>query len=304
MQRILQVIAVLALIAPLSAQCNPQTAALRLFKNQGLNLLKPARDYILPGGLVVLAKGSAPQYMDPFDPVPDEQGTLIDFKATIMNEVQKNTTGISAAFDFVRTVIPMPFSLTFGSNTTVTLAQIDTSGRRLRTPALLKFVNTASTSGVVSQHLISGARVFVVQEIYSGTSLDLASTTKQSLNVTFADGKTVPPCGSEKSEGTSAKTSATDTTKAGAEPAAGQKPDNQGSTLAVATCRNGDFALRFSTKNAIPFAVRLAELQGTAGKIALKPGTTMTLTLGKDEVGAAQVGAEGTLDNLTRVARR
>src|SRR5262245_12132598 len=53
-----------------AASCDPERSTQDLFRRQGLNLLKPARDYIRIGGLVV-RKGNGPmEYIDPLDPVP------------------------------------------------------------------------------------------------------------------------------------------------------------------------------------------------------------------------------------------
>ena len=63
-----------ALAIVLCACDSVDTAAKKILADQGLTLLQPARDYIALGGIVTLSGGKF-QYEDPYDTLPNDNGT-------------------------------------------------------------------------------------------------------------------------------------------------------------------------------------------------------------------------------------
>jgi hypothetical protein len=92
----------LAVLTIALVSCDAEKDALTLFSDQGLNLLRPARDYIQPGGMVFLVKGGPAEYDDPADPVTAEKGNLTDFKAVILSQTKNKTSAFSAALSLAK----------------------------------------------------------------------------------------------------------------------------------------------------------------------------------------------------------
>jgi hypothetical protein len=59
---------------------DPEQAAMKVFTDQGLVLLRPARDYVKVGGIVVLPKNGQPEYLDPYNDVSSNPKNYVDFK--------------------------------------------------------------------------------------------------------------------------------------------------------------------------------------------------------------------------------
>jgi hypothetical protein len=314
-----------------AASCDARARALDLFKEQGLNLLQPARDYIVPGGLFVVARGAKPNYEDPRDPVAPESGNLTDFRAVILQQTATHSTSFGGALALAATVLP--FNVGLRGNSEVRLGQIQTTGVRLRTDAVEALIEKARTREAIKTQLSQGRRVFVVQEIYKATSLNLQAANNKALDVTYNDQRAIAECkeavlkGSEASPSPSvkptdatspkneAKPTAKDAKPEGAKtPAASPSPGESKPSAAaspkpasggVAACRSGQFELTLSITDPIPFAVRLVELERKGDLVRRKPGGTLSTTLGNNqEIGASLISdASPTLDDVQRAPR-
>jgi hypothetical protein len=310
--------------------CDPQKRALQIFADQRLNILRPARDYIQPSGLVFLPKGGGPEYDDPIENVTPEKGNLTDFRAVILEETRKSSTGFAAALSLANWVLPVPLGLKAKGNSEVSLGSIETTGVRLQTTAIDAALRRPAFVSAVMPDLKRGVRVFVVQEVYRATGLDLKSTKGQQMDVSFNDGSAVAPCdGAATMKDTTAKPSGSkpEETKAGAKPAESKsgeskpgepkpgeskqaeskptetKPDDKATTetpddkatlprIGASVCITRDFSLKFTTKNPIAFAVRLAELEILDGQLRRKRGAhVINTTLGAGEISASLVDA-------------
>src|ERR1700741_4366222 len=107
--------------------CDATSAAMKVFRDQGLVVLKPARTYVRPGGLVSL-KGHTARYRDAADPVPTDEKLATPFSATIMSETLNKATGFGAALSAIGSIVTAPLNLKFNASSRVSLAQIDASG--------------------------------------------------------------------------------------------------------------------------------------------------------------------------------
>lgn len=301
--------------------CNAQSAAYGLFTSQGLNLLRPARDYIQPGGMVFVPRSGNPEYEDPKDKevVAAATGNLTDFKASILEEAANKTTGFGAVLSLATTVVPVPISAGVQSNKQVSLKQIDTTGIRLDTDTLDRLISSPNTSKAATAELKRGMRVFVVQEVYKATSLDLHAEDNKAFDLHFNDGKAVADCKltsqpsdtkAEKSTKDDEASSAGANAKDNASASSAHKTNNAGSAATsgsgktqtnsasgtqsklgagVAICIAEDYTLKLTAKDPIPFAVRLAELEMSQGVIQRKRGSVLKSTLGGGEISAALV---------------
>lgn len=306
----------------IAQSCDAQKRALGIFAEQRLNLLRPARDYIQPAGLVFLPKGGPPEYDDPVEPVRPEPGNLTDFRAVILEETRKRSTGFALALGLANWVLPVPVGLKLAGNDEVSLGGIETTGVRLQTTAIDGLLKRNPVANAVVPELKRGLRVFVVQEVYKATSLDLKSSTGQKMDVSFNDGTAVATCARDEAkdakQGTAAKPDEKKQEKpdekkqekpAESKPAETKPAETRpgeaktGSStedktksmlpkIGAAVCRASDFSLKFTTTNPIPFAVRLAELELRDGQLRRKRGAdVITTTLGPGEISASLVDA-------------
>ncbi len=307
-------------IAAVLLSCNAESAAIQLFTKQGLNLLRPARDYIRPGGMVFVPKRGLPEYDDPKDDVPSEDGNLTDFQATILQETANKTTSLGAALSLATTVIPMPISAGVQSNRSVSLKQIDTSGLRLHTTALDTLIGMPNTSKAAADELRRGTRVFIVQEIYKAASLEVRAEDSKAFDVKLNDGTPVKECKAaqptesdkDKSDAQLSKPTepskdpskpATSTDKTKSTPTSVAKPKTLGDTASgtapgdakskiggsVEVCLADNFSLKMNTKQPIPFAVRLAEVELSGGTLQRRRGQIFQGTLGNEAISGSLV---------------
>lgn len=310
-------LAVLFATAGLQAQaCDARKAALRMFSSQGLNLLRPARSYIKPGGLIIVPKGGIPEYDDPPDTASPDDGTFGDFRAVILQETERKTTGFSTALGIANWVLPVAIGLSAAGDSQVSLAQIETSGQRLDTNRIEDLIKPGTRTHAAALRELKarrGHRFFIVQEVHTAKSLDLQATNTKNLNVTFNDGKAVADCSTkpekpgetvkpvegakpgEASKKAQESKSGEATTGSGAAPTAAQAGKDANASAAeavkfgVSVCRGNDVVLRMNTINAIPFAVRLVEVELEGGVLQRRRGASLTMTLGDEEVGAALI---------------
>lgn len=307
-----------AVLTVAAQSCDAQKQALRVFTDQKLNLLRPARDYVQPGGLVFLAPGGTPEYDDPVEPVHPERGNLTDFRAVILEEARKSSTGFAAALGLANGILPVPIGLKMAGSSEVTLGGIETTGVRLQTTAIDSLLKRPAMIAAIVPDLKKRIRVFVVQEIYRATSLDLKATKNQKMEVSFNDDTPVASCSagdgtkdtgkpttkpeesklggakpetkpaeskaaeSRPAESKPADTKTADTNPAGSKSAGDSQTDaNTLPKIGGSVCITREFSLKFTTKTPIPFAVRLAELEILDGQLRRKRGAdVMKTTLG------------------------
>jgi hypothetical protein len=282
---ILLVIGVVA-VATLGAQgCDAEKAALKVFKEQGLIVLRPARDYVRVGGLVSVRQNTA-TYRDPGDRVPTSSEMATKFRALVMQQDNKSSTGIGAALSALGSIVPIPVGLKLDSSRQMTLAQIDTGGVRLRSDALDAQIQKPRTKAKMLELIGAGSEVFIVQEVYTAKSLDLKATTNAAFGVSLGLGE-LQSCATGGQDKAKEKEKSEEPKKEGAadqgkkQAAADAKPANattpavkddvkseandnskeEGTAVSVSVCRASEFTLRFAATEAIPFAVRLAPIE-------------------------------------------
>lgn len=290
--------------------CNPESAALNILGRQGLNLLRPARSYITPGGLFVKGKG-LPVYVDSYNEISPEPGNLIDFDAVILEETKNKSFGVGFAFDLAAKLLAAPLGVTAKQDQSVSIAQVETTGKRLTTPALDKLIAKGTkTSSAARTELQKKNDVYVVQEIYLAKDINLQSTSKQELAVGYNDGKAVNACGAgggkedskqgskegskEGSKDAQKEKSPTTESKSAAAPPASEstKPAAPAAKAAVSLCRDGKFTLKMHTDKVLPFAVRLARVRLQGADLVRDTTSDIKTTLGVQpgELPAARIG--------------
>jgi hypothetical protein len=254
-----------------------------------------------------------------------------------------------------KSIVPTPLSFGAGAESSreVKLQGIDTTGLRLKTKPLDDLIAKPNTSKAALSELQAGSRVFIVQEIYKATSLDLQASDKKAFSLKFNDGSAPancqsaaqpaakdsnakPPSTPEKTGGATSSaqnagaapsktqdggSGATDKTKtvpqnssAKSQPGTSDTKTPQQSntssqsgapavTGAVGICVAEDYSLKFQTKDPIPFAVRLAQLELVQGVLRRRVGAkTFVGTLGVDgEISGSLVdNAAPVIEGLTR----
>jgi hypothetical protein len=201
--------------------CDPSTAIYKLFSDQGLTLIKPARSYIAIGGLVVLPKGTKQlQYQDPWDVIAQPTGQSstpsTDFSAVIMGQSDKSATGVDFKAALTQ-LVSLPIGLDFSHNQSLTLGPIQAGGTRYTTPMMAALVAKSATAGAARARLNEGSRVFLIQEVYTATSLSVTTGSNSGISASLGTGGTIPNC-SLPADSVTAKTN--DTGAAGANGAA------------------------------------------------------------------------------------
>jgi hypothetical protein len=284
----------------LLCSCDPQKDALALFTNQGLTVLKPARDYVALGGIFVIPHGGTPVYLDPYDSLPPTDASA--FHATIMQQSSSSSFGLDAAVGTLGGLVPIPAGLKFSHSKQVQLAQTDTTGTRYTSQMIAGIIKMPSTSAAIQGQLPPGGhnRVFIVQELYTGKSLSLKSSANDGLAASVEGAATIPNCSSTTSSDSTGKSgttgtgttgtgttgtgatgtgttgaTGTGTTGTGTTGAAGTGTTGTGTTgagtktgasstsnvgISVGACWSDAATLSFKSDTAIPFAVRLNEI--------------------------------------------
>lgn len=274
--------------------CDPQKAINKIFIDQGLTLLKPARSYIALGGVVVLPKHGRMQYLDPYDSMSAANGASTDFQAVIEKQVNATATGadVSAALG---SLVALPIGFKFSNNSQVQLAQINASGTRYTTQMMASLVKQSATESAIRPLIDSGSRVFVIQELYSSTGMSVKSSNGLGLEASYGGAGSIPTCTVGNANpptapsGSGASSSDTqpksqDSNSGKAKPAtaaASPKPATAASTqtpstgssaspsmsVSVGVCRASSSELSFTSTNPIPFAVRLNEVYEASGNV-------------------------------------
>ena len=288
--RVIRALLLLTMVAVLALNLacdDPQTAIFRIFARQGLTLLQPARDYITIGGIVVLPHGSNTlQYLDPSDSLIPAAGTSTNFQAVIANQTDTTTTAAQVAFALTKIIsLPIGFSFNNGPQT-VKLTQINASGQRYTSPMISTLLKKHDTAEEINRRLNEHDRVFVIQEVYTATSLSVSASSNMALQANVGGSPVNKQCGTgqqaggQQTGGTQAGGQQAGGTQVGGQQAGGQQTGGtqaggqqtggqQG--VAVDVCRNTDAELSFTSQTAIPFAVRLNEVQpGPGGVLQVK----------------------------------
>lgn len=181
--------------------CDPEKEALKLFTDQGLTVLKPARDYIALGGLFVVPNSGTTVYLDPYDTLPPSNGTATPFRAVVLQESKNQNIAFDAAVGTLGGLVPIPAGLKFSHSAQVQLAQIDASGTRYTTQMIAALIKRPDTIRAIQAHLQPGNRVFIVQELYTSKSLSLKSSTSNGLAGAVEGSANIPTCSSTSSGG-------------------------------------------------------------------------------------------------------
>lgn len=276
-------------VASLTAQsCDPERATTDFFRKQGLNLLKPARDYVKIGGLVAKRGNNAMEYIDPLDAVAAVNGSQA-FRGAILGEAEKKTGKFGAVVSAIKSVLPNVLDLSAESNQEVKLDQINTSGMRLSDTGAKSLIGKPNTNAELTTDLNDGLRMFVVQEVYSAESFQISSADRSALSVKLGGNSAVQNCVAAANPTSEAAAKPAGTAVAGTTPPAVQ-PSGQPQAAAekpsvgFGMCRSVDYTLSFKADKPgsfMPFAVRLKEVEIKDHKVTLKLGTvTPAGTLG------------------------
>jgi hypothetical protein len=236
LRKLCSVICLFLLVTVLTG-CDPSTAIYKIFSDQGLTLVKPARSYIQIGGLVILPKGTNQLlYQDPWDVIAQADGPnatppSTDFSAVIMSQSDKSASGVDFKAVLAQ-LVSLPLDLDLSHNTSLTLGQIQASGTRYTTPMMAALVAKPSTAQAIRDRLNEGSRVFIIQEVYTATSLSVTSGSNTSISATLGDGGSPPSCVlPDSGSGTSGATGKAGTTAAtGANGAGGAATATGGAT--------------------------------------------------------------------------
>jgi hypothetical protein len=282
----------------------PTKQAQKILMDQGVILLQPARDYVKPGGLVVLPSHGRPSYLDPYDDMGSQPGNYVDFKAIVMGQTKNQVTGLGVALSAIGKLLPMPVALTYSGQQQITLSQITSGGQRLLTPMVSALIKRNATAGALHGQIAQNNRVFVVQEVYTAKALSLTTADKTELQVSYSSAGSLRECtlpsanastGSGNAPEQKASTSADATTNqnkgapVGTTPAKGNAitstPNPASLGVAVGFCRAGSATLTLHSENSFPFAVRLNEIVSTPGGLDIKYGSfKFPGTLGDSDV--------------------
>jgi hypothetical protein len=223
-RRITVIVGILGLVVAASCQ-DPRAAALKLFTDQGLAVLQPARDYVKVGGLIVVATHGRPAYLEPYDTLPGatDNKPVTDFKALLLGQTVDTKVGLDVALNLAAGIVKLPVGLTAAKEQQVQMDQIDASGQRLIPTAVDTLAQKKATSDAVKRQLTvtRGNRVFMVQEVYFTKRLSVKSTSGGNLGVSYGSGNTVPNCSpasadTSKGGGTAKETTPTKNTDAAA----------------------------------------------------------------------------------------
>jgi hypothetical protein len=289
---------IVAVGVSMSAQsCDPEKAAMDVFKEQGLTLLRPARSYVTVGALVVVPPSGPSRYIDPKDSISTINKPTVDFDAVIQSKTKTRRTALGAALSGLARVVTIPVGLKYNEKREVELSQIDTGGVRLVDGALESLIKKQATATALKQHLQAKRKVFVIQEVYLTAAMSVSASSGTDLGVTLGGGS-LPECSATETkakEEAKAKEAAKASEEAKAKEATGkegQKPapsDSKGGaegkkpasdsssgastaaeakapekpSLSFGVCYGNEkkTTLAFKTENPLPFAVRLAEIE-------------------------------------------
>ncbi len=294
-------------------------AAKKIMADQGLTLLQPARDYIALGGIVSVPGSGRAQYEDPYDTLPNGNGTYSSFNAIISQNAKNQSIGIDAAVGSLGNFVTLPASISgvVNHSSSVKLSQIDTGGTRYTTQIIAALLTRTATSDAIKADLQSGVRVFVIQEVYTATSFSITSSNSTSIAAAAGGSAPSPQCSATASGGSGSGGSGSGGSGSAGSGSAGSGSAGSGSggsgsagsgsaPISLGLCWGGNSSLSFTTDHPIPFAVRLNEVVvGPGGVLQIKKGNfKLPLnTLGSDSVADTATPSSGVLADLQRKAR-
>lgn len=177
--------------------CDPSKAALKIFTDQGLTVLKPARDYIALGGFFVVPSNGGPAaYQDPWDTINGSSGNPSSFTAIIQQQGNTSSAGLKTVVGTLGGLVSIPAGLSFSDSAQVSLGQINATGSRYTSQQILALIKMPSTQSAITQLLNdgNGNKVYIVQEIYKASSLSLTNSSNNSLAAAVFGSPTPPNC--------------------------------------------------------------------------------------------------------------
>jgi hypothetical protein len=185
--------------------------AKKIMADQGLTLVEPARDYIALGGIVTLGKKL--QYEDPYDTLPNDNGTYSSFSAIVSQNTQNQSIGIDLALGTIANVVTLPASVSGAVNhsSSVNLSQIDTGGTRYTTQKVAALLQKQATNDATKADLQAGLRTFVIQEVYTATSFKITSSNSTSIAAAAGGSAPKPQCSETDTSGSKNSDSASAT---------------------------------------------------------------------------------------------
>ena len=168
--------------------------AKKIMADQGLTLVEPARDYIALGAIVTL--GNKLQYEDPYDTLPNDNGTYSAFNAIVSQNTKNQSIGIDVALGTLANVVTLPASVSGSVNhsSSVKLSQIDTGGTRYTTQKIAALLQKQATNDAIKADLQAGLRTFVIQEVYTATSFSITSSNSTSIAAGAGGSSPSPQC--------------------------------------------------------------------------------------------------------------
>lgn len=190
----------LAAVSVTTQGCDPERATLDLFRRQGLNLVKPARDYIQVGGLIV--KGERLDYIDPFGVPAGSPGGGSLFTATILAEARRGTAAFNLALNLIRGLLPGTADVVGESTRHLTLDQINATGKRLTYQEIESLLSHPATAAAIRKQLQNKHPVYIVQEVYSAEEVQVSASDRRAIKVSYGDGSDVKDCETTAQPGT------------------------------------------------------------------------------------------------------
>lgn len=282
------------LTIPAMLSCDPQKEARELFREQGLVLLQPAREYVEPGGMLVIAGRDKTVYIDAFDDVGSS--TQGEARAEIPFDHHDSVT-LDLALGLIAQEVKIPAGLKIDGAQRVKLEGVDVTVARITALEASHLLSKDATRTFLRSQ-VAHDRVFLVQEVYKLRSLTLTSAEGNPLLLSHASIGLLPTCSAPREEGnTSGRVhSAEDASTSDDNVSAGSKATTVnsgkpsvsglpggGNAISVGACQSGAFSLTLNADRPIPFAVRPSEIVFDAdGNPSIRPGNVEHLpqTLG------------------------
>ncbi len=115
-------------------------------------------------------------------------------RAAIFAQKAAPSTGLNVALGMLGRIVSLPVGFTYSGARDVRLSQIESTGMRLPTGEVRALIRKKETADAIREQLAQGNRVFVVQEVYTGRSITLTSTTKTTIEATYGEQRSLPDC--------------------------------------------------------------------------------------------------------------
>jgi hypothetical protein len=262
------------LLIPELLGCDPQKEAIKFLLSQGLIPLQPARDYVVPGGMLIQSDMDRVVYMDPLAEGIAATPSLIKIDTSGLPDHHQATT-LDLALGLIAQEIKIPPGLHISGAQEVNLANLDISGSRLTAQEVSNYVKREEVDKFVRRQLLH-SRVFIVQEVYLFNGLVLTSATGGPLEVSNSSRGGVPSCKVQNGTDISPQEAAPPevaTEHAGARSVAADEagtklerssPESRGyggtDVVSVSICRSSASELAVVSDRPVAFAVRPCEV--------------------------------------------